>query len=155
MTNEQILEDAKAIDAIDESQPRTIEQRLIGLRAYIRSNTGYHASLIDEVIAELTKARANHWIDCSVELPDYESVKQKRLRVVVFWPETNSVFTLWYGHRFGYNSPSFFEEYEWTESDLGEIDENDNPFLGESLTYSGITHWQPLPLPPNAQQERN
>jgi len=94
------------------------------------------------------KRIAGEWIKCSERLPDYEQVKQRRVRVIVYWPQTNGVFTLWYGHRFGYNSPSFFEEYEWTESDLGFINENDNPFIGETLTYSNITQWKPLPEPP-------
>lgn len=92
------------------------------------------------------------WISVKNRLPDYEKTKQRRVRVIVFYPQTNAVFTLWYGHRFNYNSPNFFEEYEWTESDLGFIDENDNPFLGETLTYDSITHWMKLPEPPQEEE---
>ena len=101
------------------------------------------------------KRIAGGWISVETRLPDYEQVKQRRVRVIVYWPQTNGVFTLWYGHRFGYNSPSFYEEYEWTESDLGFIEEDDNPFLGETLTYSTITHWMPLPNMPESLKDEN
>ena len=103
-----------------------------------------------DLIANAPTVQRDGWVSVEERLPEYEQAKQRRVRVLVTWKETNAVFTLWYGHRFGYNSPSFFEEYEWTESDLGFIDENDNPFLGETLTYSTITHWQPLPSAPTA-----
>ena len=90
------------------------------------------------------------WISVKDKLPDWESVTQKRIRCIVYWPEYKGVFTLWYGKRFGYGEVKFYEEYEWTESDLGEIAEDDNPFLGETLTYSTISHWMPLPEPPKS-----
>ena len=106
------------------------------------------ADEITTLRARVKELESGGWISVDTALPDHEQVKQRRVRVLVKWIKTEAVFTLWYGHRFGYNSPSFFEEHEWTESDLGFIDENDNPFLGESLTYSTITHWQYLPSAP-------
>lgn len=97
---------------------------------------------------QLEIAKKDGWISVDTALPDYDSVRQKRLRVLVHWKDTGVVFTLWYGKRFGHNKASFFEENDWDESDYGQIDEGDNLLFGDTLTYKNITHWQPLPEPP-------
>ena len=106
------------------------------------------ANEITSLRAELEKAKKDGWISVDTALPDYDSVRQKRLRVLVHWKDTGVVFTLWYGKRFGHNKASFFEENDWDESDYGQIDEGDNLLFGDTLTYKNITHWQPLPEPP-------
>lgn len=123
-------------------------ERLKGLAL----NECFHEDFLYTIIVNAPTIQCDGWLSVEDKMPEYEQAKQRRVRVLVTWKETNAVFTLWYGHRFGYNSPSFFEEYEWTESDLGFIDENDNPFLGETLTYSTITHWQPLPASPTGKE---
>ena len=106
------------------------------------------ADEITSLRAELEIAKKDGWISVDTALPDYDSVRQKRLRVLVHWKDTGVVFTLWYGKRFGHNKASFFEENDWDESDYGQIDEGDNLLFGDTLTYKNITHWQPLPEPP-------
>lgn len=88
------------------------------------------------------------WISVDDSLPSYIIGNARRLRVLVFWEPTKTVFTLWYGMRFGIKNPEFYEENEWTENNDGEIDEDENSFLGDTLTYNNITHWMPLPQPP-------
>ena len=88
------------------------------------------------------------WISVDDSLPSYIIGNARRLRVLVFWEPTKTVFTLWYGMRFGIKNPEFYEENEWTENNDGEIDEDENSFLGDTLTYNNITHWLPLPQPP-------
>ena len=87
------------------------------------------------------------WISVKDRLPDY-SCTQKRVRVLVYWTDTKTVFTLWYGMRFGLKEPEFYEENEWNESNDGEIYESDNLYLGDYLSFKNITHWMPLPEPP-------
>ena len=113
------------------------------------------SKIVKDAVAEITslreqleKAKKDGWISVDTALPDYDSVRQKRLRVLVHWKDTGVVFTLWYGKRFGHNKASFFEENDWDESDYGQIDEGDNLLFGDTLTYKNITHWQPLPEPP-------
>ena len=90
----------------------------------------------------------NKWISVKDRLPDYRLDNSSRLRVLVYWKETKAVFTLWYGVRFGIGSPEFYEENEWNENNDGQIEEDENTFLGDILTYKNITHWMLLPQPP-------
>jgi hypothetical protein len=96
--------------------------------------------------AIIKENEADKWINVDDRLPDYQSVTQKRLRVLVFWKKTNAVFTLWYGSRFGHTKANFYEENDWDEGSDGLID--DNLYFGDTLTFKNITHWQPLPQPP-------
>jgi len=91
----------------------------------------------------------NDWISVEDSLPNYiVGNASRRLRVLVYWKPTKAVFTLWYGMRFGIKSPEFYEENEWNKNNDGEIEEDENSFLGDCLTYSNITHWMQLPPPP-------
>lgn len=104
-------------------------------------------SQVIKIVELEADAKRYRWISVEDAMPEY-STTQKRVRVLVYWTQTKGVFTLWYGVRFGAYAPEFYEENEWTENNYGEIDETENQYLGECLTYKNITHWKPLPEPP-------
>lgn len=110
------------------------------------SNTSDRASM-EKLIDNIPTVQREGWVSIKDATPDYSGT-QKRVRVLVYWKDTKTVFTLWYGLRFGLKKPEFYEENEWTESNDGEINESDNLYLGEYLTFKNITHWQYLPSAP-------
>lgn len=89
----------------------------------------------------------SEWISVKDEMPEYDEQK-KRIQVLVYWPRWNGVFTLWYGKRFGVDNPEFYDENEWDRNNDGEIDEYENTYLGDVLSFDEITHWMPLPAAP-------
>jgi len=109
---------------------------------------------ITRLTAEVADLRNDGWISVDDRLPDYQSLTQKRLRVLVVWKKTNAVFTLWYGARFGHTKANFYDENEWDEGSDGLIDESDNLYFGDTLTFKNISHWQPLPTPPAIKSEQ-
>ena len=137
VTHERNLVGCKYVQAMLEDMAKATHAELMQQQAEITS-----------LREQLEIAKKDGWISVDTALPDYDSVRQKRLRVLVHWKDTGVVFTLWYGKRFGHNKASFFEENDWDESDYGQIDEGDNLLFGDTLTYKNITHWQPLPEPP-------
>jgi len=109
----------------------------------------FNAKQLEAFAKEIAEQSLNsRWISVDTDLPDYDLVTQKRLRVLVHWKDTGAVFTLWYGKRFGNSEASFYEENDWDESDDGQVDEGDNFLFGDILTFKNITHWQPHPEPP-------
>ena len=124
--------------------------RLIDADALLEAMADKFVSVNGNVIELINYAptvQREGWVSVEDDTPDYSGT-QKRVRVLVYWKDTKTVFTLWYGLRFGLKEPEFYEENEWTESNDGEINESDNLYLGEYLSFKNITHWQYLPAAP-------